>query len=242
MLSFFKITAQKNSIAVLDGVRAIACFTVIFYHINIITQDKHIHIWKLDMIGPLAAAVAFAGWCGVTLFFVLSGFLLFMPYARAILFDKAWPDWKRYYIRRIFRIWPGYFISLVLIILWFHRGYLQPVHRIDLVLFATFFMDSTAQTYQAINGPFWTLAVEWQFYMLLPLLALALGVLVRHGPLQWRIWMLTMCLMGVVVWGVLTRAWGRSAIAAAGNPYHCPFPLLRSKWKITRRFRCRDVY
>jgi peptidoglycan/LPS O-acetylase OafA/YrhL len=222
LLSFFKITDQKNSIAALDGVRAIACFTVIFYHINLVTNDPNIHIWTQDMIGPMAAAVAFAGWCGVTLFFVLSGFLLFTPYARALLFDTEWPDWKRYYIRRIFRIWPGYFVSLALILIWLHPDYFQPQHRLDLVLFLTFFMDSSSRTYQAVNGPFWTLAIEWQFYIILPLLALAFSYLLRHGSLQKRLWMLTLCIGGVALWGLLTRAWGRNWIVNPHQPLWLP--------------------
>jgi peptidoglycan/LPS O-acetylase OafA/YrhL len=210
LLSFFKIIKQKESIAALDGMRAIACFSVIFLHINLVTIDPHIHIWTLDMISPIAAAVALAGGCGVTLFFVLSGFLLFMPYARALLFNTAWPDWKRYYIRRIFRICPGYFISLGLMLVWLRPDYFQPQHWLDLVLFLTFFMDSTPQTNRAINGPFWTLAVEWQFYVILPLLALVFSCLVRHASLTKRFWMLTFCIGGVALWGLLTRAWGQN--------------------------------
>jgi peptidoglycan/LPS O-acetylase OafA/YrhL len=209
-LYFFKVTEQKSSIAALDGVRAIACFSVIFFHINLVTSDPHIHIWRPDMLGPIASAVAFAGGSGVTLFFVLSGFLLFMPYARALLFNKVWPDWRHYCIRRIFRIWPGYFVSLGVMLIWLRPDYFQSQHWLDLVLFLTFFMDSTVQTNRAINGPFWTLAVEWQFYMLLPLLALAFSYLIRRGSLHMRLWMLTFCIGGVALWGLLTRVWGQN--------------------------------
>jgi len=222
LLSFFKIIGQKNSIAALDGVRAVACFTVIFYHINLLTIDKHVRIWTPDMLGPIAAFVAFAGWCGVTLFFVLSGFLLFMPYARALLFNTEWPDWKRYYVRRIFRIWPGYFVSLGLMLIWLRPDYFQPQHWFDLLLFLTFFMDSTPQTYQAVNGPFWTLAVEWQFYLILPLLALLFCYLVRRCSLQRRLWILTLCIVAVALWGLLTRSWGRSWMVNPHQPLFLP--------------------
>ena len=74
--ALFKNTTQKNNIAVLDGVRAVACLSVIAYHIYKFTLLSH--IWGWD-IGPFASSVAMMGWSGVTLFFVLSGFLLFMP-------------------------------------------------------------------------------------------------------------------------------------------------------------------
>ena len=201
MRSFFRIANPKNSITMLDGVRAVACFTVIFYHLNIMTFSSPVNMWTLDMIGPIAGAIAFAGSCGVTLFFVLSGFLLFLPYAHALVCNGEWPDWKRYYLRRIFRIWPGYLVSLFVLILWLHPEYLQPQHQLDLLLFLTFFMDSTSQTYQAINGPFWTLAIEWQFYMLLPLLALGFAFLLRRQAPQRRVWVLMFCLAALVVWG-----------------------------------------
>jgi len=103
-----------------------------------------------------------------------------------------------------------------------HPDYLQSKHWLDLVLFVTFLMDSTPQTYQAINGPFWTLAIEWQFYVILPLLALIFAVLMRRGPLRKRLWMLSVCIGGVALWGVLTRAWGLSWMADPHQPLLLP--------------------
>lgn len=180
MLSFLKDLNQKNSIPVLDGVRAIACLLVVSFHLNLITID--VHVWKpYPVIDFFTSALAMQGGSGVTLFFVLSGFLLFMPYARALLFEKQWPSMGRFYLRRILRIWPGYYVSLFLMIWLLQPQYFQPEHLKDLGLFLTFFMDSTASTYQKINGPFWTLAVEWQFYMLLPLLALFFGWIMKRA-------------------------------------------------------------
>src|SRR5712692_4354616 len=75
---------RKNNIAVLDGVRAIACLIVMSYHISLIGADTQ--LWDpFSPSHPLFASVVYAGAMGVTLFFVLSGFLLFMPYAKALL-------------------------------------------------------------------------------------------------------------------------------------------------------------
>ncbi len=191
----------------LDGVRAFACLSVIAYHINRFAFLGHILTIGL---GHLTISFALAGSSGVTLFFVLSGFLLFMSYARSLLFDADWPSIRRFYIRRAFRILPGYYISLFLLIIFTNRIYLQFVHWKELVLFLTLFMDASPQTYQAINGPFWTLAVEWQFYVLLPLLALAFRPFVQHGPLQRRLNVLLLCLAALIAWGLATRYWGRS--------------------------------
>ncbi len=200
--------SKKNGIAVLDGVRAIACLSVTAYHINRFALLRHV---LTPDLGPLTLSFALAGSSGVTLFFVLSGFLLFTPFARSLLFDADWPSLRRFYLRRAFRILPGYYVSLALLIIFTANFmYLQPAHWGELALFLTLFMDSSPLTYQAINGPFWTLAVEWQFYLLLPLLALAFRPLVQRGSLQRRLIVLLLCLVALIIWGVATRAWGRS--------------------------------
>jgi len=200
--------SHKKTIAVLDGVRAIAILCVLVFHIDIIT--KSLKIWDAS-IGPIASAVAMAGWSGVTLFFVLSGFLLFMPYAKAILFDDEWPRMGRFYLRRMLRIFPGYYVSLFLLIILFDQQYLQPDHWKEMGLFLTFLMDSTRLTFRKLNGPFWTLAVEWQYYMLLPWLALGFRWLCQRlggASLQRRWWTLVGCLCAMMVWGVAIRFWG----------------------------------
>jgi len=217
---------QKNNIAVLDGVRAIACLLVVFFHVNVISRDGH--IWQVA-VHPLTSAIVgsivLAGSSGVTLFFVLSGFLLFLPYAKSLLFGSTWPSTRLFYLRRVFRIVPAYYVALFLIILLFHQEYLQANHWNTVGLFLIFFMDAP-QTYQQISGPFWTLAVEWQFYMILPLLALAMSLIVRRGTLIWRGWTLATCLVGVISWGLLSRYWGNYFSAHPTQTFLISRPLL----------------
>jgi peptidoglycan/LPS O-acetylase OafA/YrhL len=195
---------QKNTVASLDGIRAIACLIVLTFHVSLVTRDTH--LWQ--SISPFTTAIVMAGGSGVTLFFVLSGFLLFLPYARALLFESTWPKARYFYTRRAFRIIPAYYVSLFLIILLFQPQYLQWAHVKDLALFLIFFMDSTKDTFQQINGPFWTLAVEWQYYMLFPPLCLGIGCIVRSGSPQRRFWAVVCCLLGVITWGIFSRFFG----------------------------------
>jgi peptidoglycan/LPS O-acetylase OafA/YrhL len=196
---------SQGTIVALDGVRAIAALLVVSVHVSEIGGVP----WNINQ-NPLATAFAFLGRTGVVLFFVLSGFLLFMPYARALLFQEAWPSPRKFYLRRIFRIWPGYYFTLAVMILLFDKKYLQPAYWKQLGLFLTFLMDSSPQTWQQIDGPFWTLAIEWQFYMLLPLIAFCFSLLVRRfaaSPLQ-RLKVTLLCCLGVIAWGMIIRGLG----------------------------------
>src|ERR1700736_1341822 len=99
MLEDRQVGGKRNNIAVLDGVRAVAFLMVMVFHINRITGDS---LWN-RMANPLASSLSTAGGTGVTLFFVLSGFLLFMPFAKSLLFDSPWPLVRVYYMRRLLR-------------------------------------------------------------------------------------------------------------------------------------------
>jgi peptidoglycan/LPS O-acetylase OafA/YrhL len=142
---------------------------------------------------------------GVTLFFVLSGFLLFMPFAKALLFEQTWPSIRQFYLRRVFRILPAYYLSLILIVLLFQRQYLQPQHWKELGLFFVFFMDSSRATFKQLNAPFWTLAIEWQYYMLLPLLVLGMRLIVWRGKQNARLPTTVACILALVAWGLFSR-------------------------------------
>ncbi len=197
---------KKNTITVLDGIRGLACFLVMFYHLNLVARDYHIWI-PIHDLGSLAGSIALFGQSGVILFFMLSGFLLFLPYAKSMLLEKDWPSVRLFYLRRAFRIMPGYYIALFLLTPLMHPEYLQKTHLKDLWLFITFRMDFP-QTFQKINGPFWTLAIEAQFYILLPLLAWAMSSIVCRGSMRRRVTWLTICVCGVIAWGFFSRYWG----------------------------------
>lgn len=213
---------SKNPIAVLDGVRAIAILFVLTFHINRINGDD---LWN-RMANPIATSVSTAGGTGVTLFFVLSGFLLFMPYAKALLFKTSWPLARVFYMRRVLRIIPAYYVSLFLLIVFSQSEYLRPDHSKDLVLFLTFFMDSSIHTFRQLNGPFWTLAIEWQFYMLLPLIALTIGFLVKRVSTSRRLPAVMICLSGLIGLGLFVRYWGFYLLAHPSVTFLVPRSVL----------------
>jgi peptidoglycan/LPS O-acetylase OafA/YrhL len=198
---------QQKTIKALDGVRAIACLSVMSFHLNLFSFYGHVWSPYLDTIGALFSSVTLLGETGVMLFFILSGFLLFLPFAKAMLLDQPWPSLRRYYVRRVFRILPAYYVALLLITLYLHPEYFQPAHLHDFWLFLTFRMDFPI-TYQQLNAPFWTLAIEFQFYLLLPLIAGLMCKCVRWGSVSLRLMKIVLCLLVLMAWGLFTRYWG----------------------------------
>ncbi|GER87049.1 hypothetical protein KDW_12110 [Dictyobacter vulcani] len=195
--------SKKNNITALDGIRACAIILVMTFHINQMSLGL---LWNPEQY-PIASALATFGGSGVTLFFILSGFLLFLPYAKSLLFQSNWPSARQFYVKRMLRIIPAYYVALFAIILLFQQEYLQPDHWQKLALFLTFFMDSSSSTFRQLNGPFWTLAIEWQFYMILPLLALGFLLVAKRLPALPRQRLLVMigCCILLIVWGLFLR-------------------------------------
>ncbi len=213
-------TEKKGTIASLDGIRAIACMMVIWFHINLLTREQH--FWH-QSYKPLVSSIMLSGDTGVTLFFILSGILLFMPYAKALLYDRSWPDFKQFYMRRAMRILPGYYLSLFLLVTLQQPEYLRPDHWKRLLLFVVFLMDFSRSTFQLINGPYWTLAVEWQFYMLLPLIAFGFRAVVRRFDAAYRLPAIIGCLMMLIAWGLFSRYMGSRILT---GHLHIPAPQL----------------
>ncbi len=190
---------SKGTIAALDGVRALAFLLVFEIHIN------HAGVWG-DGNNPFVAAFFSVGRTGVTLFFVLSGFLLFLPYAQTLLFEKECPQPKIYYIRRMLRIFPGYFFSLFILVMFTQMYLIQPSNWSQLVPFLTFTMGYRASS--IINGPYWTLAVEFQYYLILPLIAFSISRLTRRVRPENRLWIVVGSLVALIVWGLVTDCYG----------------------------------
>lgn len=229
MTSLLEGTKQKSTIASLDGVRAIACLIVIVYHLTLVTTQD-LPLWSSTQFPQLVSALAYSGDTGVDLFFILSGFLLFMPYAKALLFDGNWPSMRKFYIKRALRILPAYYVTLVLMIIIFHPEAIQPQHLWDLFTFFILVKDSTPLAFGLINGPFWTLAVECQFYVFLPILVLGIALIVRRKndfPAQ-RLFLLALTLSGLIGWGLFCRYAGIYVTMHPSRTFHLPHSLLNA--------------
>ncbi len=158
----------SDHLAPLDGLRGIAIALVVWYHIWQITwlrADVHLGAATLNF-----NAIPETGFVGVDLFFFISGFVLFYPYARARFDGRPVPTLREFVARRATKILPSYYLSLVVFIAlgWVH--FASPGDAFaQIAAHALFVHIFWGSTWGGINGVLWSLAVEVQFYVLFPL-------------------------------------------------------------------------
>lgn len=165
----YKTPEQKQRIAVLDGLRALAITMVVLRHaVQAFWPDM---TQPFMPVGPTDLGYFFInGWIGVDLFFVLSGFLitgqLLGSYAR-----KGHMDIRLYTKRRFFRIAPLYYVVLAMTVLHLFPFFPYP-GDMEHIGWRVFYHILFLQDYLEpdINVVFWSLAVEIKFYILAPFL------------------------------------------------------------------------
>lgn len=164
-----------------DSMRAIAALSVVAVHVAIFTAITA----HSDVAAPLIHLNV-----GVTIFFLVSGFLLYRPYVAARHSGAPTPRLATYARRRVLRIVPAYWVALTLLALvfglpgvfsqdwWAYYGFLQiyPV-AYDPQMCTAGELCGLAQA--------WSLAVEVSFYVTLPLLAAGLGWVADRGGPRW---------------------------------------------------------
>jgi peptidoglycan/LPS O-acetylase OafA/YrhL len=231
MLSFRRITTQKEYIPQIDGLRFVAIISVILFHLHSLVQYNgiiHQGPFDADQIRVITKR-------GVELFFAISGFILGIPFASHYLRRGPKVNLRRYFIRRVTRLEPPYVINMLLV-----AGFLaivmhQKVRELlpHLLASVLYLHNIIYRSDSTINGVAWSLEVEIQFYLLVPLLSFLFAIRtpgVRRGVV-----------MGLMlVWSVLT-------IWLAGTPFQssivyylpfflagfvlCDLYLTRKEWK-----------
>ncbi|MFM2164374.1 MAG: hypothetical protein RL325_811 [Planctomycetota bacterium] len=174
---FRRVTSGGAVLAELDGLRAVAILPVVLFHATLSLYLKGAEGQVSAVTGdadvfrsPLGWTVAH-GFLGVQLFFVISGFVVVLPFARARLLGERPPSLARYYLKRVTRIEPPYIIALAA----FFGGTLviapQNAHWQDYL--AGLFYLRTALFGDEPWAFFisWSLEIEVQFYLLAPLIA-----------------------------------------------------------------------
>lgn len=152
----------------LDGLRFLAFLLVFIRHQS--------HISKI----PFLSILNTYGWVGVDLFFALSAFL----FTKLLIaeFNKTKKiNFKKFYMRRIFRIWPIYFLFIGFSVIYYLFILKSPFSKeIGIRLIGLFaFSDNIMTAVYGWNvlpftGHLWTIAYEEQFYIFIPIIILLL--------------------------------------------------------------------
>jgi peptidoglycan/LPS O-acetylase OafA/YrhL len=148
----------------LEGLRGLAALMVFLYHLRWNAGEPVLRFMGIDWQPVLKRFDI-----GVCLFFVLSGYLLSGPFWDAILKDARWPDVDRYAIRRLARILPAYWGVLIAVAVLSPSTY-NLWGGISLLLQCTGLHTLADYCYNGAVPVFWTIAIELQFYALLPIL------------------------------------------------------------------------
>jgi peptidoglycan/LPS O-acetylase OafA/YrhL len=152
----------------IDGLRGFSALSVFVFHLALTHRFIETGIWDV----PGSRFYALLGPVGVSLFFMITGFLFWGKMLRA----KARPRWRELYIGRLFRIGPMYlFVVLVMLYIVFTRTGFQ-LHEpagvvagsvLQWLALGTIDTQPDVNGYQATHvlaGVTWTISYEWAFY------------------------------------------------------------------------------
>jgi peptidoglycan/LPS O-acetylase OafA/YrhL len=193
-----------------DGLRAVACLMVLFFHCYNVAGQPELRV-SLGPVTPNVLRLVMFCNNGVTLFIVLSGFCLFLPVVSRL--GERRFAFGGFMKRRCLRIVPAYFATMGLALMWFQlsRGLGEFTGlKFNMLggwpdlasLGAHVLLLHTLHPKWAFDilGPFWSLGLEWQYYLVFPLVV---GLFSRLG-----VWRATaLCIGLTLVYRIAASIW-----------------------------------
>jgi peptidoglycan/LPS O-acetylase OafA/YrhL len=170
-------TKPLRRTAGLDTLRACAIALVFMYHYMVFVSHTPTFGW-----------LSTAGWVGVDLFFVLSGYLIADQLLRGVQNRQALSLW-RFYLRRALRTWPAFWVVLAAYFIFPAAMGGKPPP--PLWTFLTFTQNIGLQPGTAFSQA-WSLCIEEQFYLVVPLALMAAAALRLR---RWQAW----CVLAALV-------------------------------------------
>jgi peptidoglycan/LPS O-acetylase OafA/YrhL len=173
-----RVTSSGDFIAEVDGLRFLAIAPVVVFHLRNYLLANPVADYAATPGADWAARLTHHWHYGVQLFFIISGFVLALPFARARRGLSAPVGLRRYFLRRLTRLEPPYVLVMlgcfVLLVLLKGRdaGELWP----RLLTGLTYTHGAVYGELNPVNLVTWSLEVEVQFYLLMPLLASVFAV------------------------------------------------------------------
>jgi peptidoglycan/LPS O-acetylase OafA/YrhL len=196
------VTPGRRLIPQIDGLRFVAISVVFYYHIG----------WRLVLSGAGTGAASrplyllmHTGTYGVELFFVISGFVLALPFIRARLADGKPVSLRAYFLRRVTRLEPPYIVFLTVafvldVLLGLATGESLARHLLAGLVYQHNLIYGVLNPVMDVA---WSLEVEIQFYLLTPLLLRLL--LLRHR--RWRRVLLVLLIVASTLIRVRIPSW-----------------------------------
>lgn len=175
--SLSRETTSGRFIPEMDGLRFVAIAMVILYHLNGYLMTKTV-FYEHGSAPDWLCRSALVGFHGVDLFFVISGFILALPFAAHHLSGAPAVSLRKYYLRRLTRLEPPYFVTIFLLLalgIWIHP---VPVSAIlpHLAASLAYLHNVVYGDQSTVLGVAWSLEIEVQFYLLVPLLTLVFAI------------------------------------------------------------------
>ena len=197
---FRRVTSSTQYLPEVDGLRFLAIFMVaIWMHTTHFIDEKFFSNGLIT--DAYWSNFIMEGGYGVSIFFMISGFILSLPFAKAHFNknpDKKSISLKRYYLRRLIRLEPPYLIALII----FFIGNVWVLHKYSFDELLPHFFASAFYLHNTVYDSFsyvlpiaWSLEVEVQFYLLAPLLCCI--YLVRSKYLRWAIFIAAIIASGI---------------------------------------------
>jgi peptidoglycan/LPS O-acetylase OafA/YrhL len=223
------LKTSANTLMFLDGLRGIAALYVVIGHARgflwegyssgYLTHPENYNFF--DKIAMYGLSLFKFGHEVVLFFFMLSGFLIHLKYAKKYKHNpQAKFDYKEYFLRRVKRIYPPFLFAILLTYLLDSLGTslgyslyngtkilesfeISQTHDIRTLLGNFFFLFKVYVPIFGTNGPAWSLKYEWWFYMLYPLLML-LG--------KQSIFKSTTCILALFIFSFFPLIWPEQLI------------------------------
>ncbi|SHJ75532.1 Peptidoglycan/LPS O-acetylase OafA/YrhL, contains acyltransferase and SGNH-hydrolase domains [Rubritalea squalenifaciens DSM 18772] len=187
---FKRRTRSGNYLPELDGLRFIAILLVVLFHSYVYFYPKPYPNNYTEVEGAQWISYFMAqGWFGVQVFFIISGFIITLPFAAHWIHGSRKPNIKNYLTRRFIRIEIPYFVALLLGFLILphisSHSYQDLLPRLGASSLYAHSLIYSGEL-NPLLPPAWTLEIEIQFYLLAPLLALLFRIshpTLRRGTL-----------------------------------------------------------